>query len=234
MQTILHKAANRGHANHGWLNSYHSFSFAGYYDPQKMNFGALRVLNDDVVKGGFGFSKHPHENMEIVSIPLIGDLHHKDSTGRDEIIKQGDVQIMSAGSGIVHSETNANQHQDVHFLQIWILPKEKNIVPLYQQKSFPLQNRINRLQTVVAPNNEDAVTINQDAWFTLGNLEKGKTAEYSIQKAENGVYVFVIDGTLLVNGIALSPKDGLGITQTTILQIESTENTNFLLIDVPM
>jgi len=136
MKTILHKSTERGHANHGWLNSYHSFSFANYNDPSKVHFGALRVLNDDTVKAGFGFPKHPHDNMEIVSIPLSGDLEHNDSTGRHAIIRQNDVQIMSAGSGIVHSEMNANKDKDVKFLQIWVFPKERNIKPRYEQKNF--------------------------------------------------------------------------------------------------
>ena len=182
MKTIVHKANTRGHANHGWLNSYRTFSFAGYYDPSRMHFGALRVLNDDSVKAGMGFGKHPHDNMEIVSIPLQGDLHHKDSTGRDKIIRQHDVQIMSAGSGITHSETNANHDQDVKFLQIWVMPKEYNIEPRYDQKSFLPQDRINKILTVVAPDDANAVWINQDAWFSLANLSKGFTVDYSIHK----------------------------------------------------
>jgi redox-sensitive bicupin YhaK (pirin superfamily) len=176
MKTILHTANSRGHANHGWLNSYHSFSFAGYYNPERTQFGALRVLNDDTVAAGMGFGKHPHDNMEIVSIPLSGDLHHKDSTGRDEIIRQDDVQIMSAGSGIAHSETNANKDKEVKFLQLWILPKEKNIEPRYQQKTFHPQDRENQVLTVVAPDDEKAVSINQDAWLSLAKFSKDKTA----------------------------------------------------------
>ena len=188
MKTVLHKATERGHANHGWLDSYHSFSFAQYYDAAKVHFGALRVLNDDTVKGGYGFGKHPHDNMEIVSIPLSGDLKHEDSTGRKEIIKQYDVQIMSAGSGIAHSEMNANADKDVKFLQVWVFPKEQNITPRYEQKTFRPEDRINKLQVVVAPNNNEAVHINQDAWFVLGNLEAGFNTGYTLNHAANGVY----------------------------------------------
>ncbi len=234
MKTIFHSAAERGHANHGWLDSYHSFSFAGFYDPNKVHFGALRVLNDDTVKGGFGFSKHPHDNMEIVSIPLVGDLHHQDTTGREKIIKQGDVQIMSAGSGIAHSETNANRDKEVKFLQIWVFPKEKDIEPRYDQKSFPAEGRKNQLQTVVAPDDEKAVWINQQAWFTLGSLEQGVATHYNIKQNGNGVYAFLIEGSATVNGIALNRRDAIGIWETDTLNIEASSNAEILLIDVPM
>lgn len=234
MKTIVHKANTRGHANHGWLDSYHTFSFAGYYDPSRMHFGALRVLNDDSVKAGMGFGKHPHDNMEIVSIPLYGDLHHKDSTGRDKIIRQHDVQIMSAGSGITHSETNANHDKDVKFLQIWVMPKEHNIEPRYDQKSFLPEDRINKILTVVAPDDTNAVWINQDAWFSLANLSKGFTVDYSVHKKDNAVYAFVIKGDVTINGIALNERDGLGISETDILNITANSDTELLLIDVPM
>lgn len=234
MKTIFHSATERGHANHGWLDSYHSFSFAGFYDPNKVHFGALRVLNDDTVKGGFGFGKHPHDNMEIVSIPLVGDLHHQDTTGRDKIINQGDVQIMSAGSGIAHSETNANRDKEVKFLQIWVFPKEKDIEPRYDQKSFPAEGRKNQLQTVVAPDDEQAVWINQQAWFTLGSLEQGVATHYNIKQNGNGVYAFLIEGSATVNGITLNRRDAIGIWETATLNIEATSNAELLLIDVPM
>lgn len=234
MKTILHKANTRGHANHGWLNSYHTFSFAGYYNPERIHFGALRVLNDDTVAGGMGFGKHPHDNMEIVSIPLSGDLEHNDTTGRHEIIKQGDVQIMSAGSGIAHSEKNANHNKEVKFLQIWVLPKERNIAPRYEQKSFPLAERKNTLQTVVAPDNAEAVWINQDAWFTLGNFEAAQTISYTLHNAKSGVYVFVIKGSVTVNGVALEERDGLGLTESDLLNITADTDTEFLLMEVPM
>ena len=234
MKTILHKANTRGHASFGWLNSYHTFSFGHYYNPERIHFGALRVLNDDTVKGGMGFSKHPHDNMEIVSIPLSSDLHHKDTTGRDEIIRQHDVQIMSAGSGIAHSETNANHDKEVKFLQIWVFPKEKNIEPRYQQKSFKPEDRLNQVLTVVAPDDEQAVWINQDAWFSLANLEAGVEKTYQIKRKENGVYAFVIGGQVTINGEQLDARDGLGIWETDTINITASSNAEILLIDVPM
>jgi len=234
MKTILHKTNTRGHANHGWLNSYHTFSFAGYYEQSRIHFGALRVLNDDTVAAGMGFGKHPHDNMEILSIPLSGDLEHQDTTGRHEIIKQGDVQIMNAGSGIAHSEKNASRHQEVKFLQIWVMPKEKNITPRYEQKSFPIADRKNKLQTVVAPDNSEAVWINQDSWFTLGNYDKDATATYKLHKAQSGVYAFVIKGSVTLNGISIEERDGLGITDTLEIEIKADSDTEVLLIEVPM
>jgi redox-sensitive bicupin YhaK (pirin superfamily) len=234
MKTILHKAAERGHANHGWLDSYHSFSFAHFYDPAKVHFGALRVLNDDTVKAGYGFPKHPHDNMEIVSIPLSGDLEHKDSTGRHEIIKQNDVQIMSAGSGIAHSEMNANKDKEVKFLQVWVFPREQNITPRYEQKTFKPEDRNNKIQTVVAPDDKDAVWINQDAWFSLGKMDKDFAATYSIKNNGNGVYVFVLEGEVTINSEKLGKRDALGIWDTDKLDILANTNAEILLIDVPM
>jgi len=234
MKTILHKAANRGHANHGWLDSYHSFSFAHFYDPAKVHFGALRVLNDDTVKAGYGFSKHPHDNMEIVSIPLSGDLEHKDSTGRHEIIKQNDVQIMSAGSGIAHSEMNANKDKEVKFLQVWVFPKEQNITPRYEQKTFKPEDRNNKIKTVVAPDDTDAVWINQDAWFSLGKMDKDFTTTYSIKNNGNGVYAFVLEGEVTINGEKLGKRDALGVWDIDKIDITANTNAEILLIDVPM
>ncbi len=234
MKTILHRSGERGHANHGWLDSYHSFSFGHYHDPEKIHFGALRVLNDDTVKGGYGFGKHPHDNMEIVSIPLSGDLKHEDSTGRKEIIRQYDVQIMSAGSGIAHSEMNANADKEVKFLQVWVFPKEKNITPRYEQKTFNPEERINKLQAVVAPAAPGAVTINQDAWFSLGNLEKGFTTQYKWNKKGNGVYAFIIEGEVSINGNKLGKRDALGAWETDSIDITAETNAEILLIEVPM
>ena len=234
MKTILHKADSRGHANHGWLMSYHTFSFAGYHDPSRMHFGALRVLNDDTVAAGMGFGRHPHDNMEIVSIPLSGDLHHNDSTGRDKIIKEHDVQIMSAGSGIQHSEVNANRDKEVQFLQIWVFPKEKNIAPRYDQKSFKPEDRVNQLLNVVAPDNNEALWINQDAWFTLGNFTKAHTAQYHLHSTTSGVYVFVIKGEVSITDISLQQRDGLGVYDIDNLHITANTDTEFLLIEVPM
>lgn len=234
MKTVFHKASSRGSNNIGWLNAHHSFSFGQYYDPQRMGFGALRVLNDDIIKSGMGFGKHPHDNMEIVTIPLNGALHHRDSTGRDEIIRQHDVQIMSAGSGIAHSEINANKDKELKLLQIWVLPKEKDIEPRYQQKSFKPADRLNQVLTVVAPDNDEAVWINQDAWFSLANLLKGTQKEYTIRKKNNGVYAFIIEGNATINEIALSERDALGIWETEKLLINADSDTEILLIDIPI
>ena len=230
----MHKAAERGHVNFGWLDSHHSFSFGHYYDPEKVHFGALRVLNDDIVNGGGGFGTHPHDNMEIVSIPLIGDLEHKDSTGTQAVIRQNDVQIMSAGTGIKHSEKNHSDGVPVNFLQIWILPKEKDIKPRYDQKTFNPEDRQNKLLTVVAPDADSAVWINQDAWFSLGNLEAGKKEVYPVHKQGNGVYVFVLEGSVKIGDIELSKRDGLGISDTSEIELETLSNAEILLIDVPM
>lgn len=233
MKTIFHKSTERGHANHGWLDSHHSFSFAHFYDPEKIHFGALRVLNDDIVQGGMGFGSHPHDNMEIISIPLSGDLEHKDSMGNAGVIRQNDVQIMSAGTGIQHSEYNKNKDKLVNFLQIWVFPKMRNIKPRYDQKTFLPEERLNRLQQIVSPDGE-GVHINQDAWFYLTDLENGKDVKYDLHDKSHGVYVFVIDGNVNVNGQALDKKDGLGISETDSLSIKANSNSKLLLMEVPM
>ncbi len=236
MKTILHKASDRGHANHGWLNSHHSFSFANFYDPDKIHFGALRVLNDDIVQGGMGFGTHPHDNMEIISIPLSGDLEHKDSMGNTGVIRQNDVQIMSAGTGIHHSEYNKNSDKLVNFLQIWVFPKKRNIKPRYDQKTLNAEDRLNKLQVIVSPegSSDDSVKINQDAWFNLGTLNKGTKVNYHLHDKSHGVYVFVIDGDVTVNGQVLNKKDGLGISETEALSITADNNSEVLLMEVPM
>ena len=236
MKTILHKAATRGNANHGWLNSWHTFSFANYHNPERMHFGALRVLNDDTVAPAKGFGSHPHDNMEIISIPLAGDLEHQDNTGTKAVIKKGDVQIMSAGTGIVHSEKNRNSDKSVHFLQIWVFPNKKNIAPRYDQKSFTDEEKKNRLATIVSPigTNDGGVQIQQDAWFHLGNLEKGTTIEYTVKKNGNGVYAFLLDGDVTINEIVLNRRDGLGITEAGKLKIVADSNAEILLMEVPL
>jgi redox-sensitive bicupin YhaK (pirin superfamily) len=233
MKTILHKSTDRGHASHGWLDSHHSFSFAHFYDPDKIHFGALRVLNDDIVQGGMGFGTHPHDNMEIISIPLSGDLEHRDSMGNSGVIRQNDVQIMSAGTGIQHSEYNKNKDKLVNFLQIWVFPKKRNIEPRYDQKTFSPQDRVNKLQEIVSPN-ADGVHINQDAWFYLTNLEKEKEINYTLHDQSHGVYVFVIDGDVTVNGQKLNKKDGLGVSETESLSIKGDSTSQVLLMEVPM
>jgi redox-sensitive bicupin YhaK (pirin superfamily) len=235
MKSILHKAGTRGHANHGWLDSHHTFSFAGYHDPTRVHFGALRVLNDDVVTGGMGFGQHPHDNMEIVSIPLKGALEHGDNTGGRGIIKSGEVQIMSAGSGIAHSEKNASKTEAVNFLQIWVFPKEKDIKPRYDQKLFSTEERLNKFQTVISPEKDGSgLWINQDAWFSLANLSKDFSTEYTVNKNSNGVYAFVIEGDVTIDGQKLSKRDGFGVWDTDRISITANNDAEILLIEVPM
>jgi quercetin 2,3-dioxygenase len=236
MKTIFFSNTDRGHANHGWLNSYHTFSFAGYHNPSKMNFGALRVLNDDTVNGGMGFSKHPHDNMEIVSIPLEGGLEHQDSMGNKTLIKKGEVQIMSAGTGVFHSEKNESGKAPVKFLQIWVFPDKKNIEPRYDQKIFDLAARKNKFQTVVSPlgTSDEGVKINQNAWFSLVDLENGNALTYNLKDKNNGVYVFVLEGELEIDGQKLSKRDGLGITETEFVTIKSSQDAEVLLMEIPM
>jgi len=235
MKTVLHKAATRGHADHGWLNSWHTFSFASFNDPLRMNFGELRVLNDDTVAAGMGFGKHPHDNMEIISIPLEGDLEHGDNTGTIAVIKKGDVQVMSAGTGIIHSEKNKNSDKQVKFLQIWIFPNEKNVKPRYDQETFSDKEKHNKLATVVSPMGEnEGVNIHQNAWFSLGNLDKGTQLTYTVKQKGNGVYAFLVEGDATINDIVLSRRDGLGITETDMLTIKADSQAEILLMEVPM
>jgi hypothetical protein len=235
MNSILHKAGTRGHANHGWLDTNHTFSFAHYYDPARVHFGALRVLNDDFVEGGMGFGTHPHDNMEIISIPLLGDLEHRDSMGNVAVIKQNDVQIMSAGTGIQHSEYNKNKDKKVNFLQIWVFPKQRNIKPHYDQKNFDPAKRENKLQLIVSPEKEsEGVWINQDAKFYLGNLKKGFQTDYTISQKGNGVYVFVVEGDVTINGQKLNKRDGFGIWDIDKFSITADSDSELLLMDVPM
>lgn len=235
-KTILHKADSRGHADHGWLKSFHSFSFAGYYNPERMHFGVLRVLNDDCVSGGMGFGKHPHDNMEIISIPLEGDLEHRDSMGNATVIKKGDIQVMSAGTGIQHSEYNKNEYEAVKFLQIWIYPNKKNVSPRYDQVSLKMDDRKNKLQQVLSPNSDDeGVWVHQDAWFHLGTFDNGAAAKYTIKKPGNGVYAFVLKGKFNLNGIDIENRDGLGIWETEAFMLTSSEEgSEILLMEVPM
>ncbi len=234
-KTILHKANTRGHADHGWLNARHSFSFASYYDPTRVHFGALRVLNDDTVAAGQGFGRHPHDNMEIITIPLEGAIEHQDSMGHKEVIYSGDVQVMSAGTGVTHSEYNANKDKALKLLQIWVIPKVSNVTPRYGQASFKKEDRINTLQQVVSPGpTDEGLWIHQDAWFHLGSLEKGFQTEYTIKQKGNGVYAFVIDGNVTINGTSLNKRDALGISDTDRLSITSDSDSELLLIEVPM
>ena len=234
--TILHKAVTRGDANHGWLHSRHTFSFANYYNPERMHFGVLRVLNDDFVEAGMGFGTHPHDNMEIISIPLEGDLEHKDSMGNVAVIKNGDVQVMSAGTGITHSEYNKNKDKPVKFLQIWVFPNRKNVKPRYDQITLNLADRRNKLQQILSPNaGDEGVWIHQDAWFHLGKFDEGFSTEYSIKKNGNGVYAFVLKGDITIDETVLNERDGLGIWNTDKISIRAnSQDAEILLMEVPM
>jgi redox-sensitive bicupin YhaK (pirin superfamily) len=233
---ILHKADTRGHANHGWLDSHHSFSFANYYNPDRMHFGALRVLNDDRVDPGMGFGTHPHDNMEIISIPLEGDLEHKDSMGNTTVIKNGDIQVMSAGTGIQHSEYNKNKDQLTKFLQIWVFPNKRNVTPRYDQITLNTSDRLNKLQQILSPNEDDeGVWIHQDAWFHLGKFDSSFNIEYPLKKKGNGVYSFVLKGDFTINNQTLNQRDGLGIWDIETLNITSnSQDSEILLMEVPM
>ena len=235
MNTILHQANTRGHANHGWLDSHHSFSFANYHNPERMHFGVLRVLNDDQVSAGMGFGTHPHDNMEIISIPLEGDLEHKDSMGNLAVIKEGDVQIMSAGAGIMHNEYNRNKEKAVKFLQIWVFPNKKNVEPRYDQISIKNIEKKNEFYQILSPSQEDqGVWLYQDAWFHLGKFDAGKQTRYSINKKGNGVYVFVLDGEVEIEGQQLGKRDGFGIWDIDSFNFKSNSNARVLLLEVPM
>jgi redox-sensitive bicupin YhaK (pirin superfamily) len=233
--TILHKASTRGHADHGWLNSFHTFSFADYRNAERMHFGVLRVLNDDTVDPGMGFGKHPHENMEIISIPLEGDLEHRDSMGNVTVIKNGDVQVMSAGTGITHSENNKNEDKPVKFLQIWVIPNKQNVAPRYDQITLNAADRHNKLQQIVSPKADDAgVWIHQNAWFHLGKFDKGFGMEYTIKAKGNGVYAFILSGDVTINNQQLNARDGFGTWDTDTLSIKADSDAEFLLMEVPM
>ncbi len=234
--SVLHRAETRGHANHGWLDSHHTFSFANYYNPERMHFGVLRVLNDDIVAPGRGFGTHPHDNMEIISIPLSGDLRHKDSMGNTAIIRQGDIQVMSAGTGITHSEFNNNSDKDVRFLQIWLFPNRKNVTPRYDQIALDPQKIHNRLAQILSPNaDDDGVWIHQSAWFHLGQLDKGFKTTYKVHRpVNNGVYAFVIEGQVTINGQSLSRRDGIGVWNIETLAVQAASDSRLLLMEVPM
>lgn len=236
MKTIIHKSESRGYANHGWLRSYHTFSFGNYFNPDRMNFGKLRVLNDDVVQPKMGFGTHPHQNMEIISIPIKGALSHKDSMGNKKAIEVGEVQVMSAGTGLTHSEFNDSKTDETNFLQLWILPEKQDVEPKYEQKKFNLENRVNKLQTIVTPQDkliEGSLGIYQQAYISLGYFQEEKEITYSL-KGNNGVYIFVINGTIKVNQEAIEKRDAIGIWDVSDVQISIKEDTEILLVEVPM
>jgi hypothetical protein len=235
MKKTLHKADTRGVAEHGWLSSRHTFSFAGYHNPERMGFGLLRVINDDVVQAGMGFGTHSHEDMEIISIPLAGELHHKDSMGNVEGITKGEVQVMSAGTGITHSEFNGSESEVVNFLQIWVIPENRGIEPRYDQKLFSTDERQGRFQNIVSPNrHDDGIWINQQAWFWLGDFKTGQSETYTIKKSGNGVYFFVLEGTIAIAGELLERRDGLGIADAQSVDFEVNEDCQLLVMDVPV
>lgn len=235
MKMTIHKAESRGHANHGWLNTYHTFSFANYYDPSRMNFGVLRVLNDDEVAPDMGFGTHPHQNMEIISIPLEGDLEHKDSMGNIAVIRSGDIQAMSAGTGVSHSEKNRNSDKAVKFLQIWVLPNKANVTPRYDQITLQPDSLKDRFHQIISPNPEDeGIWIHQDAWFHLGEFRAGSTPTYDLKKKGNGLYVFVLEGACEAGGENLYRRDGMGVWETESVSFKMTEPSKLLLMEVPM
>lgn len=235
MKTIYHKASSRGHANHGWLNSHHTFSFANYHHPDRMHFGALRVLNDDVVSGGMGFGMHPHRDMEIISIPLEGALEHEDNMGNKGVIRKGEVQVMTAGTGVMHSEKNASATDEVKFLQIWLFPKEQGLTPRYDEQMITDNSKINTFQQILSPNKEEeGAWVNQDAWFYILKSDKDITNTYKINQKGNGVYIFVIEGTAKIGEQILNKRDGFGISETDSFILETQKDAEILLMEVPM
>lgn len=237
MKTIVHKADSRGHANHGWLKSFHTFSFAGYQNLERMNFGMLRVLNDDVVQPKMGFGTHPHQNMEIISIPLKGALSHKDSMGNKRAIEVGEVQVMSAGSGLTHSEFNDSNTDEVNFLQLWIIPETMNVEPNYEQRKFPSEGRRNKLQTVVAPKDklvENALPISQQAYIYRTNLDQGKSIDLELKSNNNGAYIFVVDGDIETADTKLLDRDAIGVYNTDNIVINAQKDSELIIIEVPM
>jgi len=232
---VLHKADSRGHADHGWLNAYHSFSFASWYNPDRVQFGMLRVLNDDTVAAGMGFGTHPHDNMEIITIPLEGDLAHKDSMGNTETIKTGDVQVMSAGTGVQHSEFNPNADQHTKLFQIWLFPKVRNVEPRYQQITLDVTEQKNNFAQILSPNADDeGVWIHQDAWFYLSNFDKDFSKKLTLKKEGNGFYIMNIEGEIEVNGEKLEKRDAIGIWETNEIEFKANMNSKFLVMELPM
>ncbi|MCH1437789.1 MAG: pirin family protein [Flavobacteriales bacterium] len=235
MNTVLHKAGTRGSADHGWLKVNHTFSFANYQNPDRMNFGALRVLNDDTISGGMGFNPHPHNNMEIITIPLEGSIKHKDNMGNSSVIAHGDVQVMSAGKGVVHSEFNADEKDDLKLLQIWLFANKKNVEPRYQQIPIRDIETKNEFYQILSPDQDDqGVWIHQNAWFHLGEFDQAKKVNYKIHASGNGIYAFVIKGKAQIENQSLENRDGFGIWNTDSITIQAEENSKILLMEVPM
>ncbi len=235
MKTVVHTAQSRGHANHGWLNAHHSFSFASWYNPERINFGALRVLNDDVIAAGAGFPTHPHDNMEIITIPLSGVLEHKDSMGNIAQIKAGEVQVMSAGTGVTHSEYNGSSTEELKLFQIWLFPNKKNVSPRYDDLELKVADRKNKFQQILSPSpDDDGVWIHQDAWMHMIQMDASLQRDYTVKKPNNGVYIMVIHGKVGINDVTLSTRDAIGVTDASSISISAIEQSELLLIDVPM
>lgn len=237
MTTRIYRANQRGKADFGWLKANFSFSFGNYFNPENMQFGMLRVLNDDTIDSGAGFGMHPHENMEIITIPLEGALKHKDSMGNEGVIRFGEVQVMSAGTGILHSEMNASQHENAKTLQLWVFPERQNIEPRYDQKSFDMESQMNTFVTIVTPkdkNDGKALWVHQQAFLNLGIFEVEKTADYKVNISGNGVYLFLLEGQIQVNNELLTPRDAIGITDFESFKIDIQSKSKILLVEVPM
>ncbi len=237
MKKVHHPSQTRGKADFGWLKANYSFSFASYFNPERVQFGMLRVLNDDTIGPGQGFGTHPHDNMEIVTIPLSGSLAHKDSMNHEEVIHSGEIQVMSAGTGVTHSEYNASQTEATNLLQLWVFPERKNVEPRYDQKAFDFKSRKNELVTVVSPKDADltdALWLNQQTYFNLGEFDNNQTIDYKLHKKNHGVYIFVIKGSAICDDTALKIKDALGIWETESVSITTTSEAKILVIEVPM
>lgn len=233
--SIIYKANTRGHANHGWLESFHTFSFANYQNNDRIHFGVLRVLNDDKIAGGKGFGTHPHENMEIISIPLSGNLSHRDDMGNGTIISTDEIQVMSAGTGVQHSEFNPDEHTEAQFLQIWMFPDKLNVEPRYDQQKLKREDRINKWDQILSPNKEDkGVWVHQNAWFSMSDLQAGKSIEYTLNDKVNGVFLFVLEGSVQLDGIILDKRDAIGFWSHEQFDIIADKDAKLLLMEVPM
>ena len=234
MKKVIDRASSRGYFNHAWLKTHHTFSFANYYNPERIHFGALRVLNDDSVDPSMGFDTHPHKNMEVISIPLKGYLRHGDSVQNTKTITPGDIQVMSTGSGIYHSEYNDSKEEQLEFLQIWVFPRIENTKPEYNNFDIRPLLKPNELSLFISPNGETPASIKQDAWFSMGDFDTERTIEYCMHQEGNGAYLFVIEGEISVADEHLAKRDGIGIWDTKSFSIRATKGTKLLVMEVPM
>jgi redox-sensitive bicupin YhaK (pirin superfamily) len=235
MKTIFHSEQSRGHANHGWLNAKHSFSFASWYNPEKINFGALRVLNDDIVAPGMGFGTHPHDNMEIITIPLAGAIAHKDSMGNSSIIQAGEIQVMSAGTGVQHSEFNPNEDEALNLFQIWVFPNKRNVEPRYAQQPISVEQHPNEWVQILSPNpDDDGVWIHQNAWFHMAKFDTDKQITYTLKDPNNGVYIMQVEGNSVIGDQVMNKRDALGVYDTTNIEFKVKAGATLLLLEIPM